>query len=331
MGNSIIQEIINDITNIDPSIKMTKKELESLIQELIENKPKTPFTNQFKIVLKKEIIQIINKQKATVENKKTRPLFDWIKYWIIGFSTITTWILMFIIFNYIQNNQNSNTQQIAFYNEIKTNEIETNETVKEQSTENKIEQKETISTKYTKENTNIKNSEPIIERWEWASNEIGNVMIMALPEREQDWSNTNKMRTKEFLSEPPIKEDTIKTFCKTSKEYLVINNITENTSKFFIYNNKTYKVTINFTNNSISILNTSAENENKIEWNLPNLNIFFEKNNFAIQSDYLPAIIEETEETQNYYFPRINQQEGISAKIDKNNNKIVSIENICIY
>jgi hypothetical protein len=56
MKQAIIQEIINDIIAIDPDLKNIKSELEKLVQELIDNKPQTPFTKEFKDSLKAQII-----------------------------------------------------------------------------------------------------------------------------------------------------------------------------------------------------------------------------------------------------------------------------------
>jgi len=56
MKEAIVQEIISDLINIDPDLKNIKSELEKLIQELIANKPQTPFTQEFKDSLKAQII-----------------------------------------------------------------------------------------------------------------------------------------------------------------------------------------------------------------------------------------------------------------------------------
>ena len=81
----IVQEIIDDILAIDPDLKNIKSELEKLIQELIANKPETPFTKEFKDSLKAQIMGAINDQKIMYEEKKR----DWqsmlhsLKFWMI--------------------------------------------------------------------------------------------------------------------------------------------------------------------------------------------------------------------------------------------------------
>ena len=56
MNQAIVHEIITDLLNIDPDLKSIKSELEKLVQELIANKPETPFTKEFKDSLKAQII-----------------------------------------------------------------------------------------------------------------------------------------------------------------------------------------------------------------------------------------------------------------------------------
>lgn len=56
MNQIFIQELINDLLKIDPELLNIKSELEKLIKELITNRPKTPFTKEFKDDLKAQII-----------------------------------------------------------------------------------------------------------------------------------------------------------------------------------------------------------------------------------------------------------------------------------
>ena len=55
-SQEIVHEIISDILSIDPDLKNIKSELEKLIQELIANKPHTPFTKEFKDSLNQIIL-----------------------------------------------------------------------------------------------------------------------------------------------------------------------------------------------------------------------------------------------------------------------------------
>lgn len=337
MSQAIIQEIINDIIAIDPDLKNIKSELEKLVQELITNKPQTPFTKEFKDSLKAQIIWAINEQRIVheEENKWDRSgMFHSLKFWMIWFSTVTAWFLIFTIFHYIEDIQQPTTQITYIDNNYMPVTLES------ESNKNK---EESIQEKTTIKDLSITEEMPIINQGGGASNSADNVMMLAIPETNLE----PEMRSFSINDEPiiedepiaeyammkamTIEEDTNLDFCETSKQFLLANNITENTTKTFTYENQIYKATINFTSNNINIDHIGTQDDSKIQTEIPNLNLFFEKNNFNIKSDYLSPIIEESENIIEYYYPGNNQQEWITVRIDKTNNIIFYIQNICLY
>jgi hypothetical protein len=331
----IVQEIINDIIAIDPELKNIKSELEKLVQELIANKPQTPFTKEFKESLKAQIIGAINEQKILYEEKKRdrNDMFHSIKFWMVGISTVTAGLLMFTLFHYIEDIQQPATQitYTQTYSDLPIGQTNLNESASNEISKQTIKEQPII--KDISKNEQI----PTESFGGGASNSADNVMMLPIPETTLE----PEMRSFSMSDEPvteyammkatTIEEDTDLAFCETSKQFLLANNISENTTKTFTYNNQIYKATINFTNNSINIDHIGTQDDSKIQTELPNLNLFFEKNNFNIKSDYLSPIIEETDTYIEYYFPRNNKQEGITAYIDTTTNIIYSIQSICIY
>ncbi len=344
MKQAIIQEIINDIIAIDPELKNIKSELEKLVQELIANKPQTPFTKEFKDFLKAQIIGAINEQKILYEEKKRNrdEMLHSLKFWMIGVSTVTAGFLMFTLFHYIEDIQQPSTQIAYFDNSLDLNNMES---------ESDIIQEET-----TKEETKIKtmsDDRATESFWGWASNRADNVMMLAIPEstpenqepvaefsmmkmmmvEDESMKEDDDLARREFASEEATATTATSPnpFCETSNQFLLANNITDNSTKTFTYDNQIYKATINFTNNSITIDHIGTQDDSKTQTEIPNLNLFFEKNNFKIKSDYLSPIIEDSENSIEYYYPRNNNQEGITVRIDKESNIIFSIQNICLY
>ena len=357
MKQAIIQEIINDIIAIDPDLKNIKSELEKLVQELIDNKPQTPFTKEFKDSLKAQIIWAINEQRIVheEENKWDRSeIFHSLKFWMIWFSTVTAWFLIFTLFYYFEDIQQPATQITYIENYSNINKTESNE-MKEKIREEQDTTKEISTTKQT----------PTVDQGGGASNSVDNVIMLAIPETNLEPEmksfsiNDEPIAEYEITESPeeysimtktaPLEDDylarrefapeeataTIATsptlFCETSNQFLLANNITQNTTKTFTYENQIYKATINFTSNSIKIEHIGTQDDSKIQTEIPNLNLFFERNNFNIKSDYLSPIIEESENIIEYYYPKNNQQEGMTVRIDKINNIIFSIQNICLY
>jgi len=247
---------------------------------------------------------------------------------MLGVSTVTAGLLMFTLFHYIENIQQPTTQ--ITYTKDSSNLLlsKSNEDTKEIVQEQPTIKTRTISEESTP--TNLGGG---------ASNSADNVM-MAIPEIEDKTNNI--IRTEDGMIQLPEKdfeeysmmsktapvedyELTIEgigsneiittntsssiTFCETSKQFLLANNITENSTKTFSYDNQIYKATINFTNNGINIDHIGTQDDSKTETELPNLNLFFEKNNFNIKSDYLSPIIEKSENIIEYYYPKSNNQE----------------------
>lgn len=332
----IVQEIINDIIAIDPDLKNIKSELEKLVQELIANKPQTPFTKEFKESLKAQIIGAINEQKILYEEKKRDRnwMFHSIKFWMVGVSSLATCLLVFALFQYFDGIQQPNTQ-ITYMGETKDKGIQTPEA-------DEIAQIQPAMRSLTMSE----------ETGGGASNRADNVIMLAIPEEATEsfgWSDpfegyaaksttipVEEMTNADMaIAETAIVESATTapspTFCETSKQFLIANNITENATKTFVYNNQIYKATIDFSNNSININNIGTQDDSKDQTELSDLNLFFDDNNFLIKVDYAPAIIEESDTFIEYYFSRNGQQEWITARIDKATNIIFSIENICIY
>lgn len=321
----IVQEIINDIIAIDPDLKNIKSELEKLVQELIANKPQTPFTKEFKESLKSQIIGAINEQKILYEEKKRdrNEMFHSLKFWMVGVSTVTAWLLIFTLFYYLEDIQQPATQ-VTYIGETKEKETTTL-------------QDEIREIQPTIRSLSMDEETPTDTQGGGTSNSADNVMMLPIPETTLE----PEMRSFSMSDEPvteyammkatTIEEDANLAFCETSKQFLLANNISENTTKTFTYNNQIYKATINFTNNNITIDHIGTQDDSKIESEWANLNLFFKNNNFNIESDYLPPIIEKTDTYTEHYFPRNNQQEGITAYIDTTTNIIYSIQSICIY
>jgi len=220
--------------------------------------------------------------------------------------------LIFTIFHYIEDIQQPTTQ-ITY---IDNNSIP----VRLESEPNK--NKETsVQEKTITKDLSITEETTISNQGGGASNNADNVMMLAIPETTLE----PEMRFFPINDEPiiedepvaeyammkamTIEEDANLAFCETSNQFLLANNITENATKTFTYENQIYKATINFTSNSINIDHIGTQDDSKIQTELPNLNLFFEKNNFNIKSDYLSPIIEESEKIIEYYYPKNNQQE----------------------
>ncbi|AHB41473.1 hypothetical protein P148_SR1C00001G0683 [candidate division SR1 bacterium RAAC1_SR1_1] len=343
----IVQEIINDIIAIDPDLKNIKSELEKLVQELIANKPQTPFTKEFKESLKAQIIGAINEQKILYEEKKRdrNEMFHSLKFWMVGVSTVTAGLLIFTLFYYLEDIQQPATQ-VTYIGETK--EKETTPL-----------QDEIREIQPTIRSLSMDEETPTDTQGGGASNSADNVMMLAIPEANEEpaTDNTSLVRSSEeyemmakFIS-APVEEATnadmaiaeittdetsatkapSPTFCETSKQFLIANNISENTTKTITYENQIYKTTTDFTNNMIMIDHIGTQDDSKIETELPNLNLFFKNNNFNVESEYSSPIIEETDTYFEYYYPRHNNQEGITVRINKINNIIFSVQNICIY
>ncbi len=344
MKEAIIQEIINDIIHIDPELKNIKSELEKLVQELIANKPQTPFTEEFKNFLKTQIIWAINEQRIYHEEEKKwdrNNMFHSIKFWMLGVSTVTAWLLMFTLFQYFEDIQEPNTQITYTQNnpniaimesklvESKSNykELEQQDPTAESfggGASNRADNVMMIPTPETNNSNEEINQEPVAEFAMMKTMMIENENITTVED--------NDLARRDFASdEATATSASSPTFCETSNQFLLANNITENTTKTFSYDNQIYKATINFTNNNITIDHIGMQDDSIIQTEIPNLNLFFEENNFNIKSDYLSPIIEESENIIEYYYPKNNNQEGITVRIDKTSNIIFSIQNICLY
>lgn len=340
MSEVFINEIINDLVNIDPDLKNIKSELEKLIQELIFNKPQIPFTKDFKESLKAQIIWVINEQRIIHEEDKRwdrANMFHSIKFWMIGFSTITAWILMFTTFDYIEGIKKPNTQTTYTYKNSDTeekiilNNKEKNISIKSSIPENSSEEG------FGGGSPENENSIMTVARLDDNSE---NQMRSFSNKDESIPTNDIMMMWIAWVENPNLEIETIdKTigwsltanFCETSNQFLLINNISENTTKTFSYDNQIYETTVNLTTNSITINHIGTKDDNKTQKELPNIDLFFEINNFNTKSEYLSPIIQESENIIEYYFPRQNNQEWITVNIDKSNNIIFSIKNICIY
>lgn len=350
-SHAFVDEIIIDLLSIDPDLKNIKSELEKLIQELIANKPQTPFTKEFKDSLKAQIIGAINDQKILYEEKKwnRNEMLHSLKFWMVGVSTVTAGLLMFTLFHYIEDFQQPTTQ-IVYKEPMINNKTFSEESLQEQPTARTISMSDEVPTEGFGGG---------------AANRADNVMMLAMPESNLVPETKSLPTNKELTDEEPImeyammkmsaieNENTTKenvmarsgiatdeatatsatspNFCETSQQFLLANNISGNVSKTFTYENQIYKATINFINNSITIDHIGTQDDSKIQTEIPNLNIFFEKNNINIKSDYSSPIIEETDTYFEYYYPRKDNQEWITVRIDKTNNIIFSIQNICVY
>lgn len=358
-SQEIVHEIISDILSIDPDLKNIKSELEKLVQELIANKPQTPFTKEFKDSLKAQIIGAINEQKILYEEQKDwnwTSVFHSLKFWMVGVSSLATCLLVFALFQYFDGIQQPNTQ-VTYIGEAKEKEITPlkNEILEMQPSMRSL----TIS-----EETQTRNLGG------GASNSADNVMMLAMPEITEEnafaWSNPSEwyaaksaiMPVEEITSADMAIAETATdeaaattasspTFCETSKQFLTINNLSDTSdvttktlvadntiqkaTKDFIYDNQIYQAIVDYTNNNITIKHIGTQDDSQKETELPNLNLFFKNNNFKIELEYFSPIIEETDSYIEYYFARHNQQEWITARIDKTTNIIFSIKNICIY
>lgn len=350
-SHAFVDEIIIDLLNIDPDLKNIKSELEKLVQELIKNKPQTPFTKEFKDSLKAQIIGAINEQKILYEEKKwdRNTMLHSLKFWMIGVSTVTAGLLMFTLFHYIEDFQQPTTQIV--YKEATIN----NTIVSKESFQNQPK----VATRWIAD-------EAATEGFGGgASNRADNVIMLTMPESSQSLEETNEsyewyaMMAKigensdseititETWSDKTTEPVISPTFCETSKQFLTIHNLSDTsdittktfvtnktiqkTTKDFTYDNQIYQAIVDYTNNNITIKHIGTQDNNKIQTETPNLTIFFKSNNFIIESDYSSPIIEETDTYFEYYYPRRNNQEGITVRIDKTNNIIFSIQNICVY
>lgn len=321
MKQTIIQEILTDLINIDPDLKNIKSELEKLIQELIANKPQTPFTKEFKDSLKAQIIGVINDQKITYEEKRRNrdEMLHSLKFWMIGVSTVTAGLVMFTIFYYIEDTQQPATQIVY---------LDSNSNLKDKESKSLSIQEETIQ---EHQKSRVISKETTTDSFGGgASNRAENVMMLAMPESVSTAETTTEESFVEYtmmtktaenpearmaIGETSSDEATTTPapsptpFCETSKQFILANNIAEDTTKTINYNNQIYKATINFINNNITIDHIGTQDDNKIQTELPNLNLFFKNNNFNIESDYSSPIIEETDTYFEYYYPRSNNQE----------------------
>lgn len=354
MNQIFIQELINDLLKIDPELQNIKSELEKLIKELITNRPQTPFTKEFKDDLKAQIIWAINEQRISHEEEKNwdrKKIFHSIKFWMIGFSTITTGLLIFVFFQYIDNNQKPTSNIIYNYginnspeNRQKTQPIEITEqstTIQELPTRQpEIKPTATIDQDNNLNETSNNNIETTRAKTTDIEESFTEYTMMAktAPRENIYEENIDNQEYDDLVIAETAMDNNIEStatsplvFCKTSEQFLISNNISETTTKQITYDNQIYKVNIDFTNNSITFTNIWVLDKNKILTEIPNLNLFFENNKFNIKTNYLSSIIEETDTYIEYYYPRNDQQEWITARIDKISNTIMFIKNICIY
>jgi len=171
-SQAIVQEIISDIISIDPDLKNIKSELEKLVQELIANKPQTPFTKEFKESLKAQIMGAINEQRIYHEEEKDRnrtSVFHSIKFWMLGVSSLATCLLVFALFQYFDGIQQPNTQ-ISYMGNSKDKETPTPET-------NEIAQIQPAMGSLS-----MREETPTANQAGGASNRADNVMMLAMPE-----------------------------------------------------------------------------------------------------------------------------------------------------
>jgi len=341
----MIQELIKDLLKADPALKNIKSELEKLIQEFITNKPETPFTQDFKESLRSQIIWAINEHKLykTKKSEFTNLLHSF-RFWMIWISSIATCLLVFGIFQYLGSNNPTDTQ-ISYISNIWEQEIieEINNEISTSDIQS-IQKPTTIVNRKNDENiTNIET----VNYW-WASARTDNVMMIPDPQNTIStawWSNPSfdmMAKTSQPIEElaiaesNPIEDSAISpspTLCETSRQFLTLNNISTetNTSKNFTYKNQIYQATVNYINNNISIKHIGTKDESQLETIFPDIKQFLANNNFDISKDYNSPVIEESDSFVEYYFPRYNWWEWITARIDKSSNIIFSIDNICIY
>lgn len=175
-----VEEILNDILQLDPDLQKVRKDLEHLIAELAKNKPETPFTKEFKNNLKTQIIGIINKQKILNEEKVWNrvSIFHSFKFWMVGFSSLATCLLVFALFQYINNSQQATAQITYIQNNLSSKKInpDSNMNIVLNNTKKKLPL-----------NTPKQIEEDSIVNGGGASNRTDNVMMVAMPEpAEQD-------------------------------------------------------------------------------------------------------------------------------------------------
>lgn len=355
MNQIFIQELINDLLKIDPELQNIKSELEKLIKELITNRPQTPFTKEFKDDLKAQIIWAINEQRIFHEEEKNwdrKKIIHSIKFWMIGISTITTGLLVFVFFQYINNNQKTDSNIIYNYdlNNLSENRQETKsiETTEQNTIDQELptKQPETKTTAIINQDSNLDEISNNNIEITTISDDINtrensaeySMMAKTAPIEDMEaeineFIEDTDLAITETTTTTPLTTSTTSptTFCETSKQFLISNNISNTTTKQITYDNKTYKANIDFTKNSINFINIWIKNDSKIPTEEPSLNVFFENNNINIKADYLPPIIEEFDTYIEYYYPRNNNKDWITARIDKKSNTIISINNICIF
>lgn len=175
-SQAIVQEIINDILVIDPDLKNIKSELEKLVQELIANKPQTPFTKEFKESLKAQIIGAINEQKILYEEEKDRnrtSVFHSLKFWMVGVSSLATCLLVFALFQYFNGIQQPSTQ-ISYMNALENPAPEN-----DKNSDNEVLPAENQA---AKRSFIMSEETPTSNQGGGASNRADNVMMLPMPE-----------------------------------------------------------------------------------------------------------------------------------------------------
>ncbi len=337
MQEKFIQEIVKDLIAIDPELQETKVQLEKLVKDLIQNKPKSPFTQEFKDSLKAQIIWAINDQKIVNEDKKRnwQDMFQSIKFWMIGFSTMATGLLIIAVFQYFQ-----------WITSPDNNIISSNEILAISNTD----QKET-NTQKTKESEIIQESNLDYNNGDIVAYSVQNdstdsawnqeLMMARTMSFEDDYEIDIAQFTMDSYEEGflagkelglevanDITLASTKNLCKISEKFINSNDINENTSRTLYFEWEIYQADIDFHKNSINIKRIGTQADNTNTNNIPNLNLFFETNwfqldieNFRKQTTDLEDIIE--------YISVWNRE--ITVEIDTTNNNIISIKNICIY
>lgn len=109
--NSLIQEILQDLYKLDPTIMEKQEQIVPIIEKLIELKPEIQIDDEFKLNLKNQLLEKIrNNELSSIDTTTITSTWFWhsLKYF---FSWVVVSALMFaVIFQFIKPTQNNNIQ-----------------------------------------------------------------------------------------------------------------------------------------------------------------------------------------------------------------------------